>query len=342
MSSASLTVWEGIDPNEAEGRLLSLRRRLADLEIALDHQQEFHKLHPNSFAVSLSQKSFDFKKEQLSSELAKLLSYRVNEPIKISLDGREYHDHSAGIGHLGLFLLRLQKLHSAVAQSMQTGPTLRGPVAAALSQATELRLSQVFPSSFGMELYVPSNLDLMGRSIASESLSGLFNLLSAGSDERRLMQASGALGGRVTNYLRHLVSYLSTSGSTIELSWSDYTGTTRAWVANQDLTSAISNNLKQIIQTRSDIRSFTGILGGVNIFRNSFELLVQSTGISISGTAVAGLENDLMKYFGKICTITAAETELLDRGSGESRTYYVLTEIRDSPERIAVTSDQEK
>jgi len=327
MSPNALPIWRDIDADEAEARLSNLRRRQAEVEIALSHQRQIQKFHPESFAVSLSRKSIEAKRDQLSAELATVMRHRVNEPVNVSLDGSEFHDHSAGAGTLGVFLIRLQKLYSAVAQAIHTGPTLRGPIAGALREATELRFAQVFPSSFGMELYVPSKLDLMGRSIASDSLEALFGLLSASGDEKKLMQVSGELGGRAVNHLRHLVSSVASSGSSILIEWADYTGTKHSWGASQEAAQAVVSHLKNIIQTRSSERVVTGLLGGGSLFKNQFELLITEENTLIEGNMVAGLGEAMKQFFGTVCTVTVDETEVLDRGSGERRTYYVLTAI---------------
>jgi hypothetical protein len=327
MTPNSLAVWNGVDAQEAEGRLRSLRRREADLEEALSSQQQMQRIYPDGFAVSLARRSLEARQELLSTELASLLRYRANEPIKVSLDGREYHDHSASIATLGIFLLRLQKLYSAIAQAVQTGPTLRGPIASAIREATELRLAHVYESPFGMDLYVPSKLDLMGRSIASDSLSKLFELLSASRDEKQLMAISGSLGGRTTNHLRHLASYLVSSESAMSLSWLDYTGEEHTWAATRDAAHSIVANLKDIIQTKSVVKVFSGTLVGGSLFKNSFELFIRESGTLIEGGMVAAVAPAMKKYFGTTVSVTVDETEVLDRGSGDSRTYYVLTSI---------------
>jgi len=329
MSPNSLTVWDGVDAQEAEAQLRNLRRREVDLEEALSAQQQMHRLYPESFAVSLSRKSLEARQELLSRELSALLRYRANEPIRVSLNGREYHDHSAGIATLGLFMLRLQKLYSAIAQAIQTGPTLRGPIASAIREATELRLAHVYDSSFGMELYVPSKLDLMGRSVASDSLSKLFELFTACGDEKRLMAISGSLGGRTTNHLRHLASYLASSDSDMTVSWSDYTGEEHKWSATQDGANVIVANLKNIIQTKSAEKVLSGVLVGGSLFKGNFELLIRESGTLIEGSMVAGLGTAMKRNFGSTVSVTVNETEVLDRGSGDSRTFYVLTAINE-------------
>lgn len=330
MTVSSLVVWDGIDAVEAEGRLLSLKRRQAELEPALQAQWQIQKIHSKSFAVSLAGKSLETRRDLLSVQVADLLKYRRYEAVQISLDGEQFHDHSANIGNLGVFLIRLQKLYSAIAQSMQTGPTLRGPIASFIQEATELRLTRVFDSSFGMDLYVPSRLDLAGRSISSEALTKMFDLLSSSVSEKKVMELSGELGGRATNHLRHLVSHLSGSDSAITVGWSDYTGTAHKWSASREVTQQARANLRNISQVSSSVKTYVGLLGGGSIFRNSFELFDQETKTLLEGNMVANLVPLMKQYFGTVCTATVDETEVLDRASGDKKVYYVLTDINNA------------
>ncbi|MBE9606116.1 hypothetical protein IAI18_14715 [Acetobacteraceae bacterium H6797] len=327
MTSNSIITWANIDPVEAETRLANLHRREADLEEAFLAQQRIEKIHPGSFALSLAKAGLNARREFVYSEMSALLRHRINEPITIKLDGVDYYNHSAKIGDLGFFLIRLQKLFSSIAQAIQTGPTLRGPIASSIREATEIRIADVFPSSFGMDLYVPVKSDLMGRSISSESLSRLFQVLASSQDEEQFMKISGSLGGRTTNHLRHLVSHLKNSESKISMEWRDHTGTNHSWKASSDVISGIANNITTIIQTKSSVREFSGVLVGASMVRNSFELLELPSRDIIEGTITADLALDVKKYFGSAVNITVDAVEVLDKRSGVSKTYYALTSI---------------
>lgn len=328
MTENSLMVWRNIDPVEAETRLAVIRRRDAELDEAFKNQIVMQRHHPNSFAVSLATKSLEARRDIIASEIKDLLRYRVNEPVRLSLDGSSFHDHSAGIGTLAIFLIRFQKLYSAVAQAIQTGPTLRGPIALALREATELRLAELYPSSFGMELYVPTQLDIMGRSVSADSLYKMFELLQSSDDDKKLMEMSGTLGGRVVSHLRSLASQLSNSETIINLSWNDYTGNTNLWSSSSDNSRKIVANLKEIIHVSSSKKTYVGVLGGGSLFRHSFELRRSDDGALIEGSMLPVLLDDMKENFGKSCVVDVDETEVTDKASGEKKTYYILTGIK--------------
>lgn len=324
-----IAVWKDIDPLDAEGRLRGLRRRLAELDDAIKGQQAILRERPESFAFQLSCNSLLQMQEALRQEFSVLIRHRTNEKIDLALDGNRFIGHSASLGHLGFFFLRLQKLYSSIAQAIRTGPTLRGPIAEEIRSATDLRLSATYPSSFGMTLYVPTSFDLMGNSIAADSLDTMFQLLTSSCDEKRLMQFSGELGRRTFSHLRHVASSIYYAEADFKIEWSDFTGTRHTWETNANVAREIIQNLSNITETRSGERLLTGRLVGASLLRNRFELLLTDNTL-VEGKVIADLSDAIRKAFGTVCKVRVNETEILDRGTGDRRTYYALIMIDDT------------
>ena len=121
-----MVLWQKVD--------CGLRRRLADLDEALQGQQKILQKNPESFAFKLSCDSLLEIKTRLQQELVELVRHRSHERVTFALQGHQFNDNSASIGYLGTFILRLQKLYSSLAQAITTGPTRRGPIAAAIDR----------------------------------------------------------------------------------------------------------------------------------------------------------------------------------------------------------------
>jgi hypothetical protein len=322
-----ISIWKNIDANEAEVRSRGLRRRLADLDQALQAQQAILRDNPDSFAFKLSCNSLIQIQGRLRSELYSLLSHRSNEQISFALGGRKFANHSASMGYLGIFLIRLQKLYTSIAQAIQTGPTRRGRIALELQQATELRLADVFPSSFGMKVCVESGFNLLGQSVASESLEHMFQLLKSSENEQLLMRFSGELGRRTCNHLNHLATLLQSEEATLKIDWIDYTGTQNNWISTPEKISRIINQINKITEIKSEEKELVGRLVGASLLRNRFEFLLADRK-TIEGKFVSGLSSEITDAFGSICTVTVDETEIYDTVSGERQTYYSLTAIQ--------------
>lgn len=319
-----------IDVSETERQLIGIRRRLSDLDGALAGQQDLLRSNPESFSFQLSAKSLISLQGKLKAELVSLLRERRNEVIKISLDGGKYSRHSASLTDLGHFLVRFQSLYSSVAQAIKSGPTLRGRIPNTLLNATDLKLADVFPSSFGMEVYVPSEYDMHGNSITNDALEVLFQLLGSLENEEKIMRISGELGKRSFGHLRRMAQDLTRAGSDINISWSDYTGTINTWAAKVQDTEQALSYLDNIIESRSTEVEYEGLLVGASLLKNRFELLLPDQ-VLIEGKVVSGISKQIQDNFGSRCRVRVAETELIDRGNQDRKVFYTLTEILGEP-----------
>jgi hypothetical protein len=283
-------------------------------------------MKPDSFAFQLSCESLANMQERLLEERLKILQHRIGEALEVTLDGRRFGKEGASIDHLGIFFRRLQKLYSSIAQAIHSGPTLAGPIAGEIRGATELQLAGVFPSSFGMIMVVPSQPDLAGRSLASDSLEALFKVFVTKDDEEAIMGISGELGPRASSHLRHLARELSRSNATLRLSWATNKGDRRNSLIRPTDALAIVESLEKIVQTSSEKIILSGILAGASLFRGRFELMSDDLGL-IEGTIVPGLAESVKDAFATRCEATVNRTIVLDRATGEQRIFYVLTSI---------------
>lgn len=324
-----LEVWQGVDPVAAEGRLRGLRRRLSELDAALADQQALARTKPESFAIALSGESLRSMETALRLELVEVLRHRQAEHISIVLDGPNFVEHSAKLLDLGVIFTRAQKLFSSVAQAITTGPTTRGPIRSDIVAETAMRLQATYASSFGMNIAIQSNYDLLGESLPSDALNQLFQLLFAAQNDSQLMRVSGEVGRRSLVHLRHLASHLKATESIMKVDWKDYAGTKHEWRVNQESANKIIATIDNITETRSETKSFDGRLVGASLLRNRFEVLLDSDSV-LEGKFVSGLAGVIQETFGERVTAIVDETEVLDRVSGESRTFYTLKSLQAS------------
>jgi hypothetical protein len=318
--------WSGIDGKVAEARLRGLRRRLSELDAAMVEQQQLRRLYPNSFSIGLSGDSLQAMQQSLRSELVEVLRFRASEQVTIALDGPSFIHHSAKFSDLGVIFTRFQRLYSSVAQAISTGPTSRGPIKADIVSGTSLRLRATHASSFGMQVVIASNFDLLGNSMASDALVQMFQLLHSASSDERLMRVSGEIGRRALVHLRHLAAQLEATDSTMKLGWKDFAGTSYDWSVDRDSASRIIQTIGNISETRSETKTYSGFLVGASLLRNRFEIVLDDTAV-LEGKFVSGLSKDVQELFGKRVSATLDETEVADRATGEARTYYTLRSV---------------
>lgn len=320
-----MNAWVDIDPAEAESRSRSLRRRLSDIEQAMQEQLAALREKPDSFAFRLGWKSLASMQERLKGDLAVVTVHRASEQLTVILDGAKFN-READLGTLGTLLIRLQKLYTSIGQAITRGPTLRGPISGAIRDMTQLRLQTTFASSFGMHMTVPADYDLMGNSVPTSALETMFQLLNATNDESRLMQMSGEIGRRSFGHLRHIAIALRDADADLKTEWRDLAGTQYSWHLRRGDAAGVIANLGNISETRTGEITTRGRLVGASLLRNRFEFL-SDDGAIYDGKFVVGLGPSIRAAFGEECMATIDETEVADLGSGESRVYFSLREL---------------
>lgn len=325
-----MDIWKGIDPDAAEAQMRGLTRRLAEIEDALEHSQRVRSAAPDSFAARLGWESLWSMQVALEAERLALVKHRARERITVALSGPAFDNHTADLGNLGVFLIRLQKLYTSIAQAVTVGPRLRGPIGREISNATTMRFADVFPSSFGMELFVDQRFDIFGESVASSSLQTLFNLLSSTTREKEISRLSAEIGPRAVNHLRHVLDDLARADAGLSLQWSDASGTEYRWVATDDDVKILKNNASRFRTAISEPVLMEGFLIGASLLRDRFEFLTQDRSV-IDGKIAKSAKPAIREAFGRVCVGRFDRVVVVESVTGEERTYFTMTGI-DKPD----------
>jgi hypothetical protein len=326
-----MNLWDDIDPAEAEARMRGLVRRLSELDVALTAAQHIRAQHPNSFSAELSLDSLTHLQRRLEAERIELVRHRARERLEVSLSGSSYSDHSAGVGELGVFLIRLQKLYSSIAQAITTGPRRRGPISHEIRDATAMRFADVFPSSFGMEIFIRPRFDVFGESTAASTLQTLFTLLGATRQEHEISRLSAELGQRAVTHLRHVLDDLSRHHAGFSLKWTDMSGTNFAWDANNEQIAGLQKNVSRFRTKHSVEITIPAFLVGASLLRDRFELYDTNRDI-IEGKLARDVKFKLREYFGRQCMATLEKVDIDETVTGDTRTFFTLVGIAPFPE----------
>ncbi|MBP1067319.1 hypothetical protein JOE51_008786 [Bradyrhizobium japonicum] len=321
-----MNLWEDIEPAEAEARMRGLVRRLSELDTALTAAQHIRAQNPDSFSAELSLASLSHLQRRLEEERIELVRHRARERLQVSLSGNAYADHSAGVGELGVFLIRLQKLYSSIAQAITTGPRRRGPISHEIRDATAMRFADVFPSSFGMEIFIRPRFDVFGESTAASTLQTLFTLLNATKQESEISRLSAELGQRAVTHLRHVLDDLSRHHAGFSLKWVDMSGTNFAWDADSEQIAGLQRNVSRFRTKHSVEITIPAFLVGASLLRDRFELY-DINRVVIEGKLARDVKVTLREFFGRQCLATLEKVEIDETISGETRTFYTLVGI---------------
>lgn len=321
-----MKLWHNIDSSVAEAELRGLNRRLAELDEAMKSGQRLYADNPNSFAAQLSLESLSQLQERLQSERVALLQHRKRERVAIALRGEGFIDHTANVGQLGYFLVRMQGLYQSIAQAITSGPRPRGPVSQDILKSTDLRFADVFPSSFGMEIFVVSSFDEYGESTSVSSLQTLFNLLNAARREQEIIRLSGELGQRSLGHLRRVLHDLQRAGAGLSLSWIDSAGTEYTWSADTDDIVQLNRNVAGFEENYVGERTLEGALIGASLLRNRFEFMDMNRQV-LEGKITRAIKPKLREFFGRWCSIRLDQVDIYDSHSGETKSYFTMLDI---------------
>lgn len=308
-----------------EAQFRGLNRRLYDLEEALHASQEILREEPDNFAFKMSSYSLLKMHSALQAERVEISRFRENEPLVLVLNGGSVEGHSADAISLSVILNRFQRLFSSIAQAITTGPTMRGPLSGAIVSATNLKVANTFPSSFGVSLYVPSQVDLHGNSVPSAALNTLFELLGVAERDGDIMSSAGEIGSRSLRHLNALAKHLAETGTTLSVGWKDTSGIKRDWKASPDVSRNIVEKIRKISQTRSERYEISGKLVGASLLKDRFEIVSDES--VFEGRFVTAINDDVKNLFGKNVRAEIEETEIRDLASNNARSYFTLTTI---------------
>lgn len=318
--------WSGIDPSAAEAQMRGVTRRLAEIEEAIESAKRIVQQTPGSFAANLGLNSLRKMQSALEQERISLVRFRQAEKVVIALQGPSFVEHTADLANLGFFMVHFQKLYRSLAQAIVQGPRLRGPVRKDLSDATTIRLAQVFPSSFGMNLQIDQTFDIFGESVATSSLQILFSLLNSSSREAEMSRLSAELGPRTVNHLRKVLENLASVDAGISIKWRDLTGAEYKWRATGDEVQSLKASTSRFRTVESTSVLLRGILTGASLLRDRFEFLSADMSV-IEGKIAKEAKRHIRDLFGRQCECQFDRVIIEEAVTSEKRTYYTMTSI---------------
>lgn len=231
---------------------------------------------------------------------------------------------------VGQFLGNLQRLLDAIGQAKTGQPTARGVIPTGIQQGTQFNLLAGYTGSFGMILESEKTDDLLGESLAKDSLASLFDLMDAGSSPEDLTEQLTTLQARVAKNYGDLLGTIEASNHSVSFSWLEPTDS-RPRIKKLDHEDA-RNILAQIEAVSTKIDRNLEIecrfnMGSVRTYR--FELEDSITGDRFSGIVDELALDQLSKIpLGSHCRATLQPNLEVNSATGDERVTYTLLAIR--------------
>ncbi|MBE9396777.1 hypothetical protein IOQ59_05810 [Pontibacterium sp. N1Y112] len=119
----------------------------------------------------------------------------------------------------GTILTSLQSLVDSLGQYCEGEPTLKGAIAVDILSETKFKATQIFDGSFGVQLKSDSSSDLFNRSLASDAIMELINLLEAGDNEDVISNKLHEFQGRVASKYKVFLKSLAKLDTPLKVDW---------------------------------------------------------------------------------------------------------------------------
>jgi hypothetical protein len=121
--------------------------------------------------------------------------------------------------HLGDILTSFQELANALGQYCEDEVTLKGAIPAGILEASKFRATQIFEGSFGIQLKSKTCSDLFNKSLASDVLLELTNLLESRDNDDNISNKLHELQGRVASKYRRFLKDIVKLESPMKIDW---------------------------------------------------------------------------------------------------------------------------
>ncbi|WP_144302438.1 hypothetical protein [Oceanidesulfovibrio indonesiensis] len=323
-----MNAWRGIDPVEASNRLAVLEKKLEYCDEMLSIHDELLQDEPDSVAYGLSSLGIKDLRREVQNEIVQLMMHRIYEPVSVEIKGSGFDFKSANIRALSRFMNGLQSLFTSIYQSVTVGPKNSGRFSKDIELNSTLHLSRVYESSFGMDLFVETDTNLLPQNPVIESFSTLFdalNNLTSNYDE--FMSSAAVMGKRSIDGLHEVVSCLADYNANISVKWQRPSGGSENWIAKADTLSDVVLRTDLIKIEEVIKREIRGKLLGASLIKRKFELLT-GDGETIAGKVPMVLLDSITDCFAKECVAFVTERRIIDQLSGKVQSSVSLDKIK--------------
>ena len=261
--------------------------------------------------------------------------------VALVLEGTDLVGHGeADVSFLVETLSPFQDAVSAVGQALQSEPTSRSSIPAAIREPTRLRLVGIFDGSMGLSLRGPrpepslfgDDDDQTARPLFEQAVERVVDLLEStrpsfegGHDDDDIVGHLNGLGSRAYAHLRRFAAAISSNDARARIVLQRRGEPPKATV----LSKAGADRLQTIltnIQTDEREVKVQGHLVGASLVRDNFEL-AREDGTVISGKVHADTLPFLRSFFDMACTVTLKVQRTTATVSNLENEKYTLIHI---------------
>ena len=263
------------------------------------------------------------KLKDLSEQRKHILAAQEKETISLRMYGEtiEYGKISNRI--LVSVLGGFQALLDSIATVSDGSRGMRGKFKTNAQRATDFKIVSMYPGSFGVVLEKEcQQMELTSNSNQTENIiCDLFDILENSTDAEKLVRYISPFGKRTINHYREWLKNIGIDGINLEMNWTDNSAGIRKINIVHDRVEDVICTLDSIEDIVNEEVEENGILTGINIRQNTFEMKCDE-GI-IKGTSKMETLIQISSDIGKEIRACLVKSTLQSQNFVSNTTWYL-------------------
>lgn len=322
MNKQVIKPWKTDDGEQIQKQLRLLYSQLYDADQAIEAQHRIILREGHNLAFDLALNSISDERALIEREIGALLQQRRSEVLNFALDGPAFDAHRAPIEVVGKILIELQKFYTRIADS-SLSRVAKKMIDSKIKDMTMLEMANVYPSSFGMQLTVPTQTDLTGFSPPIQAFEQLFWLLNEQDPSEKTIE----MGPWVLHQYKRLLKTLLACNAVPKVSWMHPNGEEIKWTPSRQTIISLESRLSRMHQNEEVTESLIGKMMGASLLSRRFELLTDN-GI-IRGKISNGIADQVGAKLGHYCVATLRKLVIIDEATEQENKIYTLIDIQE-------------
>lgn len=300
----------------------SINRKIADTQSQLSFIEKSNE--PGSIISQFAKEEMTRRLEALYETQNQILKAQAKETVSIRMygDSIEYGKVSNRI--LISVLGGFQSMLDSIATVVEGSFNCKGKFKEQAKKIADFNVCGTFPGSFGIILEKDNGqMELADKSTkTNQIIENLFDVLENSSDAEQLINHISPYGQRAINHYRNWLKFLKDNSVNLEMSWTDES----ADIRNLNMKYAKADNIIYTLDSIQDLKNqekqITGILTGINIRRNTFEIKNEK-GL-IKGTSKMETLILISNKLGEEITVNVIESSLTSSDLITKTTWYLI------------------
>ena len=293
-----------------------IQEELADLVPLIKENELLLSKYPDKFSLKLGLRSLKSREQYLFIELQNSKKRNFMDTFDIVVTGEVVDNHDISLSFFGELMSNFQKIITSVAYSLDK----RTPI-----DSTRLNLVATSVGSF--KVVLSSHQPQISDSIQIISLRQFNNLLLCRDDKNAIKDFSEKLGKEVMKEYKKFLKIIYTNKANIKFFDTNIPEGFESNTISKDLAEKIYNVVHEMEKVPEKIDTYNGVLTGVNVRSNSFELVVKDTGIILSGKFRKDLANKAKELLDHLTTVKISTSTTLHEITGEERKKHEILEF---------------